>query len=56
MARKSGREGLAAVFVGIAKTALPGLATLAVALVARNPARLEAPGKRFDANDFTMRY
>mgnify|MGYP000855692534 FL=1 len=28
---------------------------LAVALIARNPARLEAPGKRFDANDFTMR-
>jgi len=25
-------------------------------LIARNPARLEAPGKRFDANDFTMRY
>jgi len=29
---------------------------LAVALIARNPAELEAPGKRFDANDFTMRY
>lgn len=29
---------------------------LAVVLIARNPARLEAPGKRFDANDFTMRY
>ena len=28
---------------------------LAVVLIARNPARLEAPGKRFDANDFTMR-
>jgi len=31
-------------------------AILAVVLIARNPARFEAPGKRFDANDFTMRY
>ena len=29
---------------------------LAVILIARNPAELEAPGKRFNANDFTMRY
>lgn len=29
---------------------------LSVILIARNPARLEAPGKRFDANGFTMRY
>lgn len=29
---------------------------LAVVLIVRNPARLEAPGKRFDANGFTVRY
>ena len=34
----------------------PGREGLAVVLIARNPARLEAPGKRFDVNDFTVRY
>lgn len=29
---------------------------LAVVLIARNPARLETPGKRFDVNGFTVRY
>ena len=29
---------------------------LAVVLIARNPVKLEAPGKRFDANGFTVRY
>ena len=42
--------------LGAAVARKSGREGLAVVLIARNPARLEAPGKRFDANDFTMRY